>query len=55
MTDKPVFKITDKMFETLVEWQEETENVEFSLPPSESPNEPPKSEPDKNKDAASDP
>ncbi len=54
MTDKPVFKITDKMFQTLVEWEEQTENMELP-PPPESPNEPPKSDKDTDKDAESAP
>lgn len=52
MTEKPVFKITDKMFQTLVEWQEETENMELP-PPPEPPKEQPKSEPDQDKGAES--
>lgn len=32
MTDKPKFKITEKMFKTLVDWQEKIDSGEVKIP-----------------------
>ena len=32
MTDKPKFKITEKMFKTLTDWQEKIDSGEVKIP-----------------------